>query len=589
MRVHPFAEGGRAPSHLAGDWSRCWVCAGETHGRGSPIADWDGANFTGQTRVRYPRGQAICEPCLWVMARNSDVPGLTGNWRNYSVLYAEGEPLTIKSRATSPRCSRGSDAHTARPGSRRSRTAVKHVVPLRADQRRGARAGALRRGAHRGSARLRGWRIVDDLAALLTAGATKDEVERGEYAGALSRCVSQRSARSSARTDTCVGADGSRSWCSSQRDEAEVAARLGREASARAEKKRARRKRRKPRVRLAHEARKGEGDKRGAKRGDEGSPLGCDGGRGDGAAPPVPRWGANALKHWDQISDRMRARRRGRARPGGGSRSCAGTSRSRPRPAALFGGGDADGDGAPQPRRASAWLALAEREYAYMIARARRLAEERRAEKLAEQMKRTPVSGRIIEKHIIEFVLEAEQPIKPVGVLREQRDHRVAQDPPGRREHRARADDLRRRHAPRAARCERVDPYCTRPTARRARSSRRRRCGCSSRAEWSQDRAMRERPHGRVPQDDRDGAAQLAFLGGCAENRTIPARSPWTTRPSCAPRARFLPSGRARTPRRWGRAHEATYRESIEEVQRVRMDRRSARTCGGCSTRATRT
>ena len=108
----PFAEGGALLSHLAGDWSRCWVCAGETHGRGSPIADWDGANFTGQTRVRYPRGQAICEPCLWVMARNSDVPGPHRQLAQLLVLYAEGEPLTIKSRATSPRCSRGSDAHT---------------------------------------------------------------------------------------------------------------------------------------------------------------------------------------------------------------------------------------------------------------------------------------------------------------------------------------------------------------------------------------------------------------------------------------------------------------------------------------------
>jgi hypothetical protein len=34
---------------------------------------------------------------------------------------------------------------------------------------------------------------------------------------------------------------------------------------------------------------------------------------------------------------------------------------------------------------ASAWLALVEREYAYMIAKARRLAEERRDARLAEQ------------------------------------------------------------------------------------------------------------------------------------------------------------------------------------------------------------
>lgn len=65
---------------------------------------------------------------------------------------------------------------------------------------------------------------------------------------------------------------------------------------------------------------------------------------------------------------------------------------------------------------------------------------------------------------------------------------------------------------------------------------------------------------------------QLALLGGCAENRTIPGRldvDPATL--ICAESTRFLP--------RWmldvesvREATETTYRESIEEVQRVRMD-----------------
>lgn len=64
----------------------------------------------------------------------------------------------------------------------------------------------------------------------------------------------------------------------------------------------------------------------------------------------------------------------------------------------------------------------------------------------------------------------------------------------------------------------------------------------------------------------------LALLGGCAENRTIPGRldvDPATL--ICAESERFLPA--------WMRAVEgvtpaadATYRESVEEVQRVRMD-----------------
>ena len=63
---------------------------------------------------------------------------------------------------------------------------------------------------------------------------------------------------------------------------------------------------------------------------------------------------------------------------------------------------------------------------------------------------------------------------------------------------------------------------------------------------------------------------QLAFLGGCAENRTIPGTLAVDDATLiCAESARFLPAWAAELV---GPATGATYRESVEEVQRVRMD-----------------
>lgn len=64
----------------------------------------------------------------------------------------------------------------------------------------------------------------------------------------------------------------------------------------------------------------------------------------------------------------------------------------------------------------------------------------------------------------------------------------------------------------------------------------------------------------------------LALLGGCAENRTIPGRlcvDPATL--VCAESTRFLPPWMAEDPR-CAAAMAETYRASVEEVQRVRMD-----------------
>lgn len=227
------------PEGRDGDWTRCWVCAGETRGRGCPIAAWDGANFTGQTRVKCPRAQAICEACLWVMARHSPVPDKTGNWRNYSVLYAHGEPVTIASKGEKPTILAWLRRPHASPWfAALADTGQKHVVPYVPVNGRGPARALFDEVPIDLPRDPEGWRIVDDLVALLTAGATKEEVERGDYTlSTMMRCEADVRAFE-ARYAHQRGSG----WFAivvflAQRDEEAVTARMAREAEARAAKK----------------------------------------------------------------------------------------------------------------------------------------------------------------------------------------------------------------------------------------------------------------------------------------------------------------------------------------------------------------
>ncbi len=94
--------------------------------------------------------------------------------------------------------------------------------------------------------------------------------------------------------------------------------------------------------------------------------------------------GANPLSHWDQIESRMRAATRTCAGP---EEWCTKLCRDLRLSAPSNSLSSAMEDLTEAARRygAARWLALVEREYAYMIAKARRIAEERRAEKIAAQ------------------------------------------------------------------------------------------------------------------------------------------------------------------------------------------------------------
>lgn len=350
----PSPKASSLPADRAGDWSRCWVCAGATEGRGLGVADWDGASFTGQSRVRYPRGQAICEPCLWVMARNSDVPGLTGNWRNYSVLYAEGEPLVIRSKGDKPAVLAWlRRPHRAPWFAALANSGQKHVVPYVPVNGTGRALALFDEELIELPRTDDGWRIVDDLAALLTAGATKEEVERGEYRGALSRC--EAAVRTFEREHGHRRGSG---WFGlvvflAQRDEAAVAERMEREAEVRTARKA--REKEAAKAAKAKPARATKETKRGAKRSDEGAPDGPDGRRGDGTAEDVPRDGG-------EPAVALGPNREPDARGDADLRGAGGVvHEALPGPApvgaiqlALFGDGGSDGGGAPIRRRAVA-------------------------------------------------------------------------------------------------------------------------------------------------------------------------------------------------------------------------------------------
>lgn len=220
----------------------CWHCGGETT-RGVRVADWMGASFTGQNRIRAPQSEYVCEACIWVMSRASAVPGRPAqpgqacgpNFRNYSHMLDErgyvnaskGEKPAIREWLRAPK-SGAWFAAIADSGQ-------KHVVPYAPINTSpvGGRVQfeedvcALPRDDS-------GWGIIDVTSDLLTAGATKESVTSGGYTpgewqrcGPLIRTYEQRvaSLRGSVWFRLVV-------WLA-QRDEGAVATRMAAEAEAR--------------------------------------------------------------------------------------------------------------------------------------------------------------------------------------------------------------------------------------------------------------------------------------------------------------------------------------------------------------------
>lgn len=60
----------------------CWLCGGETHGRGRPHKDVIRKTFTNTPHARATESKSLCVPCAWILAQKYI--------RNWSLLVVDG-------------------------------------------------------------------------------------------------------------------------------------------------------------------------------------------------------------------------------------------------------------------------------------------------------------------------------------------------------------------------------------------------------------------------------------------------------------------------------------------------------------------
>lgn len=227
----------------------CWVCGAETM-RGLARERWMGANYQNQTMAAAPLSPVVCEACIFIMSRISPVPGrpaqegkkFGANFRNVSHLYDASAPVPYlnASKGEKPAILRFLRApHGGLWFAAIADSGQKHVLPWTPLNPPGARGRVRFEEATVTLPDARGWGVVDDLAALLTAGATKEEIERGEYTPrAWSLCGDRVRAFERTWGEALRGGD----WFAlalwlSQRDEVAVAARMAAEKDAKEAKK----------------------------------------------------------------------------------------------------------------------------------------------------------------------------------------------------------------------------------------------------------------------------------------------------------------------------------------------------------------
>lgn len=228
--LHTLHEAPPVPGSAEHD-GRCWICADPMQ-RGVPVEKWQGANFTGQNRVRLPTATHVCEACVWCMAgRPPDT------LRMYSHLYEAGEPATYL------RLNKGDKPAMREFLARRhgglwfaaiADSGQKHVIPW-APLNGPGRAGSVLLDEQLVNVP-DDQSLIDEMAELLTAGATKAEITSGDYAARAYQLASEQVITFERRN----GGKRHSSWFTlaiwlAQRDEATVAARQAAEKEARAQ------------------------------------------------------------------------------------------------------------------------------------------------------------------------------------------------------------------------------------------------------------------------------------------------------------------------------------------------------------------
>lgn len=253
--VHSIAGSKQMPEcgSCESDGVSCYVCGGPV-ARGMPIDKWMSGSFTGQTTVACPGSNAICESCCFVMSRLSPVPGrepkegktLGGNYRNYSHLWEDGAGYSNASKGEKPAILAFlSREHAGEWFAAIADSGQKHVLPYTPVNQPGRRGSVLFDEA---LIRLpEDLSLVSVMSKLLTDGATKEELERGDYRPATwQRLGRDRIRQFETEHGRTRGAWFGLALWLAQRDEASVAERLEAEKKAveakKAEEKSARRK-----------------------------------------------------------------------------------------------------------------------------------------------------------------------------------------------------------------------------------------------------------------------------------------------------------------------------------------------------------
>lgn len=160
----------------------CWLCGAQSQ-RGMSVTKWLPKTFTAQNRARAPQSISICEACIW--ATEGKPPDTL---RMYSHLFdgdyqapnKGGKPAMrafLRARHTQPWFAAIADS------------GQKHVIPWAPVNPPGSRGRVM---FEEQIVELGDWAMLDELAELLTAGASKDDVARGDYSPfAWQRCAEQ--------------------------------------------------------------------------------------------------------------------------------------------------------------------------------------------------------------------------------------------------------------------------------------------------------------------------------------------------------------------------------------------------------------
>lgn len=221
---------------------RCFVCCGEMV-RGMLTSKVLGKSFTDHARVKNPSGSHICEACCCVMSRTSPVLGrdakdgkkFGANFRNVSHLWEHG--WSGKQAPGYQNCSKGEKPamraflereHAATWFAALGDSGQRHVLPFATINGPG-RAGVVLFDEQIVQVP-RDTSLIASMTDLLTAGATKAEIESGRFGdGAWRRCEAQIREFEAANKSYRGTPWFTLALWLAQRDEEQVQARLARE------------------------------------------------------------------------------------------------------------------------------------------------------------------------------------------------------------------------------------------------------------------------------------------------------------------------------------------------------------------------